>query len=172
MNRMLDKIDTFLEAALGLELKGEDINLWQMSLRAFIVFFAAIAMIRLGNKRFMGKNTAMDVMLGIVFGSVVSRAITGNAPFFPALAAGVTLVAVHWAVSAIGFRSHSFGTVFKGHETLLIQDGEMDRKAMKKSHISEHDLQEALRNHGKEPDIGQVKAAHLERDGKISIISR
>ena len=81
---------------LGLELESKDINYWQMSVRAVIVFILSIAMLRLGHKRFMDKNTALDVMLGIVFGSIVSRAITGNAPFFPALAASLTLVFMHW----------------------------------------------------------------------------
>ena len=169
---MLEKIHSVLEAALGLSLKGEDISVAQMSLRALLVFLLATAMIRIGNKRFMGKSTAMDVMLGIVFGSVVSRAITGNAPFFPALAGSATLILAHWAVSALGFRSHRIGTLFKGHETRLVKDGQLDHEAMKKSHITEHDLQEALRTNGKPPELREIQTAHLERNGDISILSR
>jgi hypothetical protein len=35
----------------------------------------------------MGQGTAFGVILGTMLGSIVSRAITGNAPFLPALAA-------------------------------------------------------------------------------------
>jgi uncharacterized membrane protein YcaP (DUF421 family) len=35
----------------------------------------------------MGEATAFDVILGIMVGSIVSQAITGNAPLVPALAA-------------------------------------------------------------------------------------
>jgi hypothetical protein len=38
-----------------------------------------------GKKRFMGEATAFDMMLGVMVGSIVSRAITGNAPLGPAL---------------------------------------------------------------------------------------
>ena len=157
---------------IGLELEGKDLNVWQMSLRAMIVFIVAIIMLRLGDKRFMGKSTAFDVMLGIVFGSTVSRAITGNAPFFPTLVAGLVLILMHWTLAAIAFRSHGFGTAVKGRDRLLVRDGEILWDVMKKVHITEHDLQEALRNHGKQPDVGQVQAAHLERNGEISIISK
>ena len=158
--------------ALGLERDNQDINVWQMSLRAVIVFVAAIAMVRLGDKRFMGRSTALDVMLGIIIGSVVSRAITGNAPFFPTLGASLVLVLLHWLLSAIAFHSPRFGKLVKGHERTLVRDGEVQWTEMRRSHISEHDLQEAMRNHGQSPDVRAVKSAHLERSGEISVIRR
>lgn len=82
---MLELGWTVLQEALGLDRNAQTLTAWQMSVRAVLVFMAAISMIRLGNKRFMGKSTTLDSMLGIVFGSVVSRAITGNAAFFPTL---------------------------------------------------------------------------------------
>jgi len=161
-----------LSWALGLELESKELTIWQTSLRAIVVFIVAIVLIRLGNKRFMGKSTALDVMLGIVFGSVISRAITGNAPFFPTLAASLMLVLMHWLLSTIAFHSHRFGTLVKGHERTLVQDGEIQWHTMKKAHISKHDLQEALRTSGKFADVSNVQSAYLERNGEISIILR
>ncbi len=169
---MVQDVWTALNWALGLELDSQDINVWRMSLRAIVVFVAAIAMIRLGDKRFMGRSTAFDVILGIIFGSVVSRAITGNAPFFPTLAASLVLVLLHWVLSATAFRSPRFGTWVKGHDRQIIMDGELQWEAMRQSHITEHDLYEAMRSSGHAPDVGAVQAAHLERNGEISIILR
>jgi len=47
---MLPKIHSVLEAALGLDLKADQLNVGQMSLRAFVIFFVATAMIRIGNQ--------------------------------------------------------------------------------------------------------------------------
>src|SRR4051812_22382324 len=110
----MNEIWSYLDRALGLGLEAKDLGAGQMSLRAFVVFIIAIAIIRVGDKRFMGRSSALDVMLGIVFGSVVSRAINGNAPFFATLTASFVLVAMHWVVAAIAFRSHRFGRVVKG----------------------------------------------------------
>jgi uncharacterized membrane protein YcaP (DUF421 family) len=33
-----------------------------------------------------------------------------------------------------------------------------------------HNLEDALRAEGEEPDVSRVKAAHLERNGDISVI--
>lgn len=168
----MEELRQIVNAALGLGLETKDINVWQMALRAVVVFVLAIVMLRIGDKRFMGKSTAFDVMLGIVFGSMVSRAITGNAPFMPTLVASLVLILLHWTLAAIAFRSRGFGRLIKGHDQLLVRDGQLQEDALRKTHITEHDLQEALRNNGHAPDLSQIESAHLERNGDISIISK
>lgn len=161
-----------VEQALGLGLEGKHLTATQMALRAAVVFVASIAMLKVGDKRFMGKNTALDVFLGIVFGSTVSRAITGNAPFGPTLAAALVLVLLHWLFAAIAFRSQLFGKLVKGRNSLLVLGGEIQWNAMRKTHVTTHDLEEALRREGKQPDVSRVKEANLERNGDISLIMR
>jgi uncharacterized membrane protein YcaP (DUF421 family) len=143
-----------------------------VALRAAVVFVVSIGMLKISDKRFMGKSTALDVMLGIVFGSTVSRAITGNAPFFPALAGGLVLVLLHRLFAAVAFRSHGFGKLVRGTNRLLVKDGEFRWVAMRRSHVTTHDLHEALRDKSEEPEVGRVKEAHLERNGEISVIMR
>ena len=161
-----------VEQSLGLGLEGKHLTAMQMVLRAAVVFVASIVMLKIGDKRFMGKNTALDVFLGIVFGSTVSRAITGNAPFGPTLAAGLALVLLHWLFAAIAFRSQGFGRLVKGRNSLLVLDGEIQWNMMRKTHVTTHDLEEALRREGKEPDVSRIKEANLERNGDISLIMR
>ena len=168
----MEQLKQALNWAIGLELENKHINALQMSLRAVIVFIIAIIMLRIGNKRFMGKNTTLDVMLGIVFGSTVSRAITGNAPFFPTLAASLVLILMHWTLAAIAFRSSGFGALVKGRNRLLVRDGEIRWDEMRKGHITESDLKEAMRNQGKKLEIKDIREAHLECNGDISIITK
>jgi uncharacterized membrane protein YcaP (DUF421 family) len=161
---------SMIDRALGLSVDGHELGAVHMSVRAVVVFFIAIALLRLGNKRFMGKHTAVDVMLGIVFGSVASRAITGNAPFFPTLTACAALVGLHWLVSAIAFRTVNLGGWVKGSPRRLVKDGKIDWDEMARSHVTENDLKEAVRLHGHYWDLDEVAAAYLERDGDISVI--
>jgi hypothetical protein len=83
----MDEIMDALDMVLGLGLESRDITVLQMGLRAAVVFIVTILMVRLAKKQFMGRATAFDVILGITFGSIVSRALTGNSPLLPALAA-------------------------------------------------------------------------------------
>jgi uncharacterized membrane protein YcaP (DUF421 family) len=165
----MDDIGGLVRLALGLGAEAQDISVAQMALRAVVVYVVTVFVVRRGKKRFMGQSTAFDVILGIMLGATVSRAITGNAPFFPALAAGGVLVAMHWVFSAVAFRWHGFGTAIKGHSQVLVRDGEIDRTTMRRSHISERDLWEDLRGKGVSR-LEQVAEARLERSGKLSVV--
>src|SRR5918911_3547035 len=105
----MDEAASLVAAALGLGQEAKEMTVGQMALRAAVVYVVTVAVVRLAKKRFMGRATAFDVILGIMLGSIVSRAVTGNAPFFPALAAGAVLVAMHWLFSSIALRWHGFG---------------------------------------------------------------
>jgi uncharacterized membrane protein YcaP (DUF421 family) len=78
-------------------------------------------------------------------------------------------VACHWVITALALRSHMFGTLLKGHVRLLVEDGVPLVENMRRSHISRHDLEEALRLKGVD-DIQKVRRAYKERNGEISVI--
>ncbi len=155
---------------LGLDLPGSDLHAGHMVARVVIVFIISILFIRIGDKRFMGRNTALDVMLGFVYGSVMSRAITGNAPFVPTLAAGLALVLLHRLLSRIAFSCDGVGSIIKGRSRILVEGGEILWEEMAKSHISRKELEEAMRHAGLPADVERVHQAALERNGSISVI--
>lgn len=144
-----------------------------MSIRAVIVFIVALVIVRIGNHRIFGKNTAFDIVLGIIYGSVLSRAITGNSPFFPTIVAALMLILLHRILAVIAFRtSFGFGNWIKGKPSVLIEDGEIKWDALRKNSITENDLKEAVRKSGCEADLGKISTAYLERSGDISIIQK
>ncbi len=164
----MDQVEEIVRLALGLGLESKDLNILQMSVRAAIVYVVTVLMVRLAKKRFMGRATAFDVILGIMVGSIVSRAVTGNAPFLPALVATAVLLAMHWLFSGLPMRWHGFGSVVKGKSRVLVRKGEVDIHALRRAHMTEHDLQEDLR--GKDVSrLEQVEDACLERSGNLSV---
>ena len=158
-----------INEALGLE--ADRLNIVQMALRSVIVYAVALAFVRLGDKRFLGKNTAFDVAVGIMFGSVMSRAITSAQDFLPIIVAGGVMLALHWAMAVVAFRSDVVGVLVKGSERRLVEDGEIRWDEMAGAHIGERDLLGALRQSGVE-DVGRVTSAYLERSGDVSVIER
>lgn len=163
----MDALLDFLQNLIGPN--STDILWWQMMFRAFTVFFLALIMVRLGGTRIFGANTSFDIVLGIILGSILSRAITGNAPYFPTVASAALLVLLHWTLSRLALKSHRLGTIIKGQRTLLMENGQFINKNMTKSLITENDFMEALRTKGN-IDVSKVKFAYLERSGEISVI--
>ena len=103
------------DSALGLSLESHDITWHQMALRALLTFIIILVIVRCAHKRFLGKATAFDVVLVILLGSIASRAITGNAPFFPALLSTSVLGALQWMCAWISFGLLLFRAWSKAH---------------------------------------------------------
>lgn len=150
---------------------GDQILWWQMSARAAFFFLWGLLLVRLGGQRIFGKITAFDIVVAVILGSILSRAITGNAAFVPSIAASATLVLLHWLTTRIAWHWRGFGHLVKGKPVCLVEDGRPDEKRMRATGITRHDLEEAMRRKGIE-SLEQVKAATLERDGEITVISK
>ena len=72
---MLETTWEFVRTLLGLG--ASELNAGQVALRAVLTFVVTVAVVRLGDKRLFGKGTAFDLVVSIMIGSVMSRAITG-----------------------------------------------------------------------------------------------
>src|SRR5947208_5737464 len=134
---------------LGLGLEPKDLGFIQVSLRGLIVFIVTLVMVRVGNKRFLSKMTAFDVILGFIMASMLARAVNGSASFFPTLGAGFVLIGFHALIAQIAFRSEKFGQLVKGTAAPLVERGRLNRKVMAHARISENDLLEEARLNGK-----------------------
>lgn len=150
---------------------SSDLKTRHMVLRAMIVFIFAVVIARLGSTRFMARNSAFDLILAIMLGSVLSRAITGQSPFLPTLAAGAVLVILHGILAWIAARMPAFGYLIKGRGHLIVKDGREIQHALRRNSVGQHDLTEALRLSGVS-SIEDVKEAYLERNGDISIVKK
>lgn len=92
---MIGTIETIIDQAIGLN--APQITAWQMGARAVIIYILGLTMVRLvGDRRFIGKHAAFDVLLSIILGATLSRAINGSAPFFPTLFTALVLTGTHW----------------------------------------------------------------------------
>jgi uncharacterized membrane protein YcaP (DUF421 family) len=161
-----------LAAALGLGREATELTFLQISLRGIIVFVAALAIIRCGDRRFLSQKTAFDAVLGFILASMLARAVNGTASFFPTLGGAFVLVMLHRAFAFAALRSHGFGDLVKGRSDVIIRDGKLDEARAMRNLLSRHDIMEDLRLHGNVDDIADVSLAVLERNGHISVVKR
>jgi uncharacterized membrane protein YcaP (DUF421 family) len=168
----MDAFYNFVGPLLGLGAEPKDLTFIQISLRGIIVFIATLAMIRLGHKRSLARKTAFDAVLIVILASVLSRAINGSAAFFATLGGSVVIVVVHRLFAFIAYYSHWFGVLLKGTPELIIEDGDLILSAMRRNHVSKHDLEEDLRLEVRTEDIKDIRHAYVERSGDISFIEK
>ncbi|HEY8617243.1 DUF421 domain-containing protein [Phenylobacterium sp.] len=148
-----------------------DISWWQMSIRAVVIFLYGLALLRIASKRVFGKWSAIDIVLSVIIGSNLSRALTGSSPFLETLVATAVLVGVHGALVWAAARAHWLGPLLKGSPCQIGRDGRFDPAELRRHGIGPHDVEEALREAGMTgPE--KVQEAWIERNGDISIIKR
>ena len=169
---MLEDIWTHLGSLLELSADPAGPDAGSMALRTVLVYAFTFALVRLGSRRLLSTPSAFDMIVAIMVGSIMSRAINGNAPFLPTLVAGTILILTHWAFAVAAVRSHRISVLVKGSRIALIRDGEVLKDAMRRAHVTDDDLAEALRLQIHDDDPAKVAAAYMERSGDISVIPR
>jgi uncharacterized membrane protein YcaP (DUF421 family) len=168
-DEMVEAIRDIAQPWLGLGQDPKTFTTAQVCLRGLLVFFAAIAIVRVADKRFLSRKTAFDAVLAFTLASMLARAINGSAAFGPSLACGFALVLTHRLIAHLCCRWHFIGALVKGHEDEVIRDGEVDKEALRKHNFTDRDLMEDLRLQGVEHPA-EVKTARLERSGDLSVI--
>jgi uncharacterized membrane protein YcaP (DUF421 family) len=165
-------VAVFFDVVFGLSAHtAQELNAAQVCARAALVYLVLIGYVRFGKKRFLGEATAFDAVLVIIIGSIASRAVSGTAPLFSSLAGTFVLILIHWILSYFTESTPALSRLIKGNDTVLIKDGRIDHVALKDAHMSMDDLEEDLRQQGVE-DPKEVKRAHLERNGRVSVIRK
>jgi uncharacterized membrane protein YcaP (DUF421 family) len=164
-------------ASIAVDLLGRDgdpgaLSSGQMALRAVIVFAYGLALLRLAGPRILARYSAVDVVVAIVLGSVLSRVVNGSAPMVPTLVAAAVVVALQRLMAALAWWSRAVGRALKGRSTRLVVADVADSHAMARHSVSPHDLDEAVRLAGYDPERKPVDQAWLERDGRISIVPK
>jgi uncharacterized membrane protein YcaP (DUF421 family) len=159
-----------IDGALRLARDVQGVGTLQMALRTVAVYAFALTAVRLGSKRFLSQASAFDVVVAIMLGSIMSRAISGSEGMLPTLVSGAVLIGLHWLLAALAYRVDWLGPLVKGRPRLLVRDGQPDRDAMRQAGVSEHDLEQALRLQAKRTDLSGIRLAYLERSGAISFI--
>jgi uncharacterized membrane protein YcaP (DUF421 family) len=167
---MLESLSVLLAALLGLDREPGELSAVEMTLRTVVVYLFTLAIVRLGSKRLLAKATAFDVIVAIMLGSIMSRAINGSGSFFPTLLAGIALLTLHWLFAVLAFHTDWLGSLIKGQRVLLIRDGHVEYEGMRRGSISTKDLEQALREQTGQADPARVERAYLERSGKISVV--
>jgi uncharacterized membrane protein YcaP (DUF421 family) len=160
-----------LHFIFGGDFPNDPIQLHQAMARAVVVYLAVLAIIRVGKSRSIGRISPLDVLLGFILGSLVSRGITGHASLSGTIGSSAVLVALHWLLTRLACRWHWFGNLVKGRAHVVVQDGEPIMDSMLHHHISIHDLQEAMRIKGID-ELNKVRLAYKERNGELSILPR
>jgi len=152
--------------------EGKEVNIFQMAIRAAIIFLIALVLIRFSGRRTFGMLSPFDNVISILLGAILSRAVIGASPFFATIAASFVIVILHRLFAWIALYNDAFGSLIKGNSKIIYTEGKIIRKNMKRFFITDKDLLEEVRLQGNVESLDEIKSAYVERNGKITIIKK
>lgn len=170
--QVIQTIGGAVSSSLGLGLGSESLHWHHVVLRGAVVYASGVAMVRLAPRRFMGRHTTFDLILGIILGALLARAINGGAPLVPTLAGGFGLVFLDRVFAAGAHQWSWFRKLVEGTGLPLVRNGRVLNENLDRSYLSMEDLEAALRTRGGVIDPEEVEEARIEQSGEISVVAR
>jgi uncharacterized membrane protein YcaP (DUF421 family) len=148
-----------------------DISVAQECARAVLVMLWGLLLLRLAGRRIFGRWAALDIVVAIIVGSSLSRALTGNAPLFGTLLATSVLALLHWALAKAAVHSRAVSRLLEGKAVELGRDGTMHKATIRRHNVTHADVAESLHQASLEEADG-MRRVFLEPSGRIVVWRR
>jgi Predicted membrane protein len=150
----------------------KNISLFGYIIRTFIVGIIAFFVGRYISKRTVNQLTSYDFVLVWILGALtVAPLLDGEISFTYIIVPLLTLFFWHYIFTFISLRDRKLSLFFNGKPIILIDDGKIIRKNLKKHFINIDLLMSELRLKNIF-DISEVKYVILEPNGHFSIIKK
>jgi uncharacterized membrane protein YcaP (DUF421 family) len=154
-----------------LALIGKDlwngIPLLEKAVRTVGVYAALVLLLRIGGRRDMAQLDSFDLVVLLVLANVVQNAIIGNDT---SLSGGLfgAAVAVNGIVVRTARASARGVRLFEGSPAMLVTDGRIDVRTLRRLGLRRSDVDIAVRRQGAN-DLDEVAKASLEPGGTIVV---
>lgn len=140
--------------------------------RALILYVLIIICMRIMGKRQLGELQPTELVITILLSEIAAIPMQDNAlPLGNSIVAVLFLVALEIINSFIVLKSSKFRSILQGNSLVVIRDGVIDQKQLKRLRFTMDDLFDQLRQKDIF-DISDVKYAIVETNGQLSVMLR
>lgn len=147
-------------------------DIWTIVLRTVFLYLLIIFIFRIMGKREVGELSLLDLVVFVMIGELAIVAIENpDKPFFITLLPIFLLVAIQIILSLISLRSQKFRDLVDGQPSILIDQGQINEKEMRKQRYNIDDLLVQLREKDIK-NVADVEFAILEPSGKLSVFEK
>lgn len=144
---------------------------FDLMLRAGVVYIFIIVALRLFGKKELSQLSVVDLVFILLISNAVQNAMVGeNTTLEGGLVAAGTLFVINFTLKKLIYNFKPFEKLIEGEPIILIYEGVLQKKNIKKAGFTIQELDAAIREHGVEK-IEDVNLAVLEIDGNVSVLS-
>jgi uncharacterized membrane protein YcaP (DUF421 family) len=144
-------------------------DLMLTALRASLIYFFLLLVVRVLGKRSVGAIGAFDLVVALMLGEVVDEAIFGDVSMTKGLLAIVVIAGWHLVNEWASYRSKTIDRLTAGEPTVVVEKGKLKHDALARERINEAEVLAQMRLQGIDK-LEEVEKACLETTGHISFI--
>lgn len=139
-------------------------------IRTGILYFTIVIALRIMGKRQLGELGPGELVAAVMISDLATTPMQDpGIPLLYGIIPVLTLLSLEMLLSEIASHSARFRELLSGKPCMVIENGVINQKAMRKNRYTPDDLQESLRQNGI-TDIMTVMSGVLEPDGTLSIL--
>jgi uncharacterized membrane protein YcaP (DUF421 family) len=141
-------------------------------LRAIVLFGAVVLLLRIVGRRELATMEPIDFILLVVLGDAIQQGLTqDDYSVTGAMIVIFTIGLLQVSLAYLSFRSSKVRTVMEGEPLVLIENGNVLERNLRRARIAKEELAEEARL-AQLASLADVAWAVLETSGKVSIIPK
>ncbi|MDR6226355.1 uncharacterized membrane protein YcaP (DUF421 family) [Desmospora profundinema] len=147
-------------------------DIWTIFLRSLFVYFFVLLVMRLMGKREIGKLSVFDLVVSIMIADFAVISIQDpKIPVIHGIIPMVTMLGAQVFLALVTLKSSRIRAVVEGKPSILISNGKVQEKEMRKQRYNMEDLMVQLREKNIS-NVADVEFAILEPSGKLSVFPK
>lgn len=144
----------------------------EVVLRAALAYLSVQVVFRIAGRKAFGRWGPPEIVLLFLVSTAMRKSIVADDPSVTtAMIALVTIVALDRVATTLTARSARSADVVEGPVLQLVREGKLDRAAMARARLGEHELLARVRAKGRER-LDEIRDAWFERSGEVTIVFR
>ncbi len=144
----------------------------ELVIRASTIFILLFIMFKIWGKKHLGELTAFDFVILLIMSEAVQNALVDGDKSIPGgLIVIATFMILVSLMNIIAFHSRKAERLLEGSAKVIIREGRIMERVLKKERISLPELLEAIHEQGI-LHLHDIQLAFLEANGKISVIKK
>ncbi len=141
-------------------------------IRTIVLYFIILFVMRVMGKAELSKMSPFQMIISFMIAELAAMPIESpDISMISGVTAIFTLLFLQVLISFLSIKSERLNNLFSGAPSLLIDNGQINKKEMKRLRLTLSDLLEALRI-GNCPSLSSVAYAVMESNGSLSIIQK
>lgn len=145
---------------------------WEIGFRTVVLYFVMLIIFRIMGKREIGELSILDLVVFIMLGELgVVAIIDFEKSLWHQLVPMFIIVIIQIVLAMISLKNSKFRHLLDGESAIIVRDGKIDERQMRKQRYNMDDLLTQLRAAGV-GDIRDVQYAILETSGRLSVFHK